>query len=111
MFPQKNVVVAGDIFNPNQLNNLAMYEQNLPTFLQLFDSISSSFTLEMLQKTRFYKVLSKSPWNSYNKYFFGLISDMVNNYKTELDFLNDSEFNDIITNDIIDSDSTFVINI
>lgn len=89
-----------------------MFDNYIPTYLETLQRFMIPLPLEIIQQTRTYKAMSKYPWNTCDSLNIGMKTEKMNSFPNELDFINNTEFDDLISNKKVSNDNEiFVVNL
>lgn len=114
MNPQKNVLVIGDVAFIDNLPQYIKYKNYYPTYMHMLMLIFYSFPLEIVQKTRIFKLITNTfPLNKY-RIEEGFTEELSKKCPNSMEILKNNVFQDLHIKEIdqnLNSDSYFVVRI
>jgi hypothetical protein len=105
---QDSVMIVGDLANSRNLNYVTMYKKKYNLYLESMEIILGMFPLEILTKTKIYKILLKNKYLARHIYIGFRKQDNIN-APTELEILNDDIYSDFFSKDYKDDNQNFVV--
>ena len=104
---QKNVIIVGDIPNPNNLQYINIYKQKTKLYIEELLNMLNMFPLELLHKTKIFNLLHNEPY--LQKYIpnMGFKNTDHENVPTELDILNNDIFKEFHKSSFLDNNENF----